>query len=116
MNIADLRAIAVEWREEAERYRRRGQEHLALFEESLACDLEERLNAWYFEKLTLHEAAEESGVAYSTIQQKVASGELPNAAEKGSPRIQRCHLPSRGGGSPPLTGEPDIAAKILSVS
>ena len=115
MNIADLRAIAVEWREEAERYRRRGQEHLALFEESLACDLEERLNAWYFESLTLHEAAEESGICYSTLQQKVGK-ELPNSGEKGSPRIQRCHLPSRGGGSPPLTGEPDIAAKILSVS
>ena len=115
MNIAALEALPREWRKEAEQYRLRGQENLAVFLESLASDLEERLNTWYFQMLTLTEAADESGIPYSTLQQNVAKGNLPNSGEEGSPRIQRCDLPSRGGRAPQPKGEPDIAGKILSV-
>ena len=116
MNITRLEAITAGWREEAALYERRGQDTLARLAESFAADLEEELTAWYFESLTLHDAAEESGVAYSTLQQKVANGDLPNSGEKGSPRILRCNLPTRGGGSTQTKGEPDLAAEILSIS
>lgn len=47
------------------------------------------------EAMTLEEAAAESGYAYDTIQRQVASGELGNAGEKGSPRVLRRDLPRR---------------------
>ena len=47
------------------------------------------------EKLALDEAAKESGYAYSTIQQRVANGEIPNVGEKGAPRVRRCDLPRK---------------------
>ena len=114
MNIARLKAITARWREEAELFDRRGQDGLARQAESYAAELEEEVNAWYLESLTLKEASEESGIPYSTLQQKLSHDELPNSGEKGSPRIQRRYLPSRGGS--PHRGGPDIAAEILSVS
>lgn len=116
MNIAALEALPREWRAEAETLRHRGAEAQARAMESCAENHEERLRTWHSEALTLSEAAEESGIPYSTLQQKVASGELPNSGEKGSPRLRRCDLPSRGGGAPKLNGEIDIAGIILSVS
>ena len=116
MNIGALEALTREWREQAEMLRHRGADAQARALESCAEDHEERLRSWYLESLTLHDAAEESGIAYSTLQQKVATGDLPNSGEKGSPRILRCDLPSRGGRSTQTKGEPDLAGEILSVS
>lgn len=71
---------------------RRGLEVPASLLRSCATDLEERIREWALEELSLDEAAEEAGVHYDTMRKKVARGEVPNAGEKGSPRVRRCDL------------------------
>ena len=111
MNVRPLTSLALEWRDDAALLRRRGAPRQADALESAAEDLEERLRAWELEALTLDEAAAESGYSYSTLQHRVASGDLPNAGESGSPRIRRCDLPSKGGSAGP-TAEPDLAEEM----
>lgn len=66
------------------------------------------------DELTLTEAAEYSGLSYSTIQRKIASGKLRNVGEKNRPRIYRGDLPKRSEPVPTTeTGEPDLAEMIL---
>lgn len=116
MNVAALQDLVGQWHAEAETLRRRGAPTHGDALDSCAEDLELRLQEWLHEPLELTEAAHESGYSYSTLQSKVASGELPNAGEKGSPRIRRCDLPQKGG-SAPLTlddGSPDLAGEVLS--
>ena len=89
MKLSDL---FTGWRDEAELYRKRGQEPMAAMLESLAADLEEFCRRRDLEELTISEAATESGLSYSSIQKKVAAGELPNVGRKNRPRIQRTDL------------------------
>ena len=112
MNVAGLSDLAARWRDDADRFRRLGQEAPAAMAKAYANELEERLRAWQLEALTLEEAAEESGFAYSTLQQKVSAGEIPNAGERGRPRVRRRDLPRR---SPVRTGGgPDLAHEALT--
>lgn len=90
--LATLRSLAETWRTQAELLRRRGAPQQAETLESAAEDLEDRLREWKLELLTLEEAAEEAGLAYDTIQRKVAEGEIPNAGEKNAPRVRRAAL------------------------
>lgn len=115
MNVAPLESLALRWREEADLFRKRGGDLQARVLDSVAEDFEEALRDWQLETLTLEAAAEESGFAYSTLQQRVTAGDLPNAGEKGSPRIRRCDLPQRGGrGGPKASpGEPDLSARVM---
>lgn len=89
--LSPLRSLAESWREDAARFRQYGAEKLAAACDLHADALEERLRAWRLEALTLEEAARESGLAYDTVQRKVGE-EIPNAGEKGSPRVRRCDL------------------------
>ena len=116
MNTAALRNLAHGWREEADLYRRRGLDPQAQMAESYAAELEERLREWELELLTLDEATGESDYSYSALQKKLASGEIPNAGAKGSPRIRRCDLPLKGGRSRQLkiVDGPDLAGQILN--
>ncbi len=114
MNIGSLQDLARRWRDEAAHLRHRGMDREAHLIESFANDYEETLQEWHVEALTLEVAADESGFKYSTLQQRLASGDLPNAGEKGAPRIRRCDLPDRGGAKlREVGGEPDLAAQIL---
>ena len=110
---ADLPA---EWRAKAEEFRRFGADDQALTLEACADDLGEAYRAWQDEPLTLEEAAEESGYGYSSLQQRVSSGEIPNAGEKGQPRIRRADLPrkARARCFELELGEPDLAAEVLA--
>lgn len=45
--------------------------------------------------LTLGEASAESGYSVDHLQRLVSSGDLPNAGEKGRPRIRRADLPKK---------------------
>lgn len=90
--LRPLEQLAASWREEAELLRRRGLEREAGLEESFAAELEERLREWKLELLSLHQAAEETGLAYDTVQRKVSSGEWLNHGEKGSPLVRRCEV------------------------
>ncbi len=109
MNLDRLRALAARWREEAELYRRRSLESQAGMAESFAADLETALREWNLEALSLDAAADESDYSYSALQKKVASGEIPNAGNKGSPRIRRCDLPRKAGRRSVELGGPDLA-------
>lgn len=85
--------------------------------QSLSADLEERLREWELEKLTLEQAAGELGVAYDTVQRRVASGLLHNAGWKGAPRVRRCELYGDRSSNPQLfteNGEPDLASEVLA--
>ena len=84
--------LAVQWREEAALFRRRGLTREADFAESYADDLDAAVREHRLATLTLTEAATESGLRYDTVQGKVASGEIPNAGRRGSPRVRRCDL------------------------
>ena len=98
-------------RGEAALFRRRGLREPADLVESIAEDLEAAIEREEEEPLTLTQAAAESGLSYSTLQQYVSQGRLPNAERSGSPRIRRKDLPTRGARR---TGEgPDLAAELL---
>ena len=116
MNLSHLRTLASSWRGEAETFRRRGREGDAQMMESVANDLERHLTEWKLEALTLEDAALESGYTYSSLQQRIGKGEIPNAGEKGSPRVRRCDLPLKGGRKTLRleSGEPDLAGEILN--
>lgn len=116
MNLVRLHSLAASWRSEAELFRRRGLGECARLMESVAQDLEDGLQEWELEALSLEVAAEESGYSYSSLQQKVARGDLPNAGGKGSPRIRRCDLPQKGGRLQPQleASNLDLADQILA--
>ena len=113
MTPADL---AIAWKEKATELRRFGAEDQAVTLEYCADDLEEMWRVWQEEPLTLEEAAEESGFSYSSLQKRVASGEIPNVGKSGAPRVQRQALPRK---TPTRrfkleSGEPDLAQEILT--
>lgn len=89
--LASLRELSEAWQREADVLRRRGASGPAEALESAADELDERLREWSRELLTLREASKEIGVSYDTMQRKVGR-EMPNAGEKGSPRVRRCDL------------------------
>lgn len=94
MELPSLEQLAEEWEEEADRVRDRyGHEELAQICETHAAELRTRIRQQLDEKLTLQQAAEESGYSVSHLQHLVADGELPNAGKKGRPRIRRGDLP-----------------------
>lgn len=92
MNLGPLSRLSDEWCEEADLLRRRGAPRQADALESAADDLEERLSEWRLERLTLEEAAEETGVSYRTAQRKVSEGEWENVGRKGAPRVLRAEV------------------------
>jgi hypothetical protein len=110
MNVSGLQELAARWRSEAELYRRRGLEQPARMAESFAAELEQRLDEWRLEALTLDQAAAESGYSYSALQKAVSSGAIPTAGDRGRPRIRRCDLPRKPAGK---NGGPDLAGERL---
>ena len=103
------------WRALALQQRDLGADAQARMLEWCADRLEEHSHEWQTEPLTLEEAAEESGYSYSSLQQKVASGEIPNVGENGKPRVRRKDLPRKAPTrSHEEDGEPDIAEEILA--
>ena len=72
----------------------------------LADRLEATLLAYETEPLTLDAAAREVNVSYTTMQRRVARGDVPNIGRRGAPRVRRCDLH----GTP--TG-PNLAVRVL---
>lgn len=115
MTTDPLQRLADRWRDEAEKFRSYGAEQLACSCEKHAEELEERLREWRLELLTVDQAADESGYSADHLYDLVASGTIPNAGEKGAPRIRRCDLPRKPGGSPdsPPSNDEDFADDLL---
>lgn len=107
--------LMASWREEAKLFQRRGAKSQAAALRSCADDLEGGFLDWQIEELTLEDASRESGYSYSTLQQKVACGEVANSGAKGRPRIRRCDLPRHGRSCHGAEdGEPLLAGLVLA--
>ena len=112
MNIEPLRIFTDSLRTEGAQLRHRGLSEMADVVESIANDHEQMVDTWHTEELTLHQAAEESGFKYTTLQQM----KTVHVGTPGSPRIRRCDLPAKSQRSVPkaVEGQPDLADEILA--
>ena len=87
------------WSEEEALYTRRGLTELAALMASIAEEVQSESERFLDEALTLAEAAEIAGYSYSRMEGLVRVGELPNAGEKGRPRVRRRDLPRKPSGT-----------------
>ncbi len=101
-----LEALAAMWREQAATYTADGWTAPAAMLRRVASELDAARRLDATEALTLHEAAAELGVSYSTVQRHVATGSLRNAGTKHRPRVRRCDLQGDGTG-------PELARTVL---
>jgi hypothetical protein len=85
------------WRERAALLRRHGAEASAMTLEATAGELEAALRAESDTLLTLHDAAQESGLSADRLRHLVAAGTIPNAGRRGAPRVRRQDLPVKSG-------------------
>ena len=92
LNLAPLRALADEWREDAARLERRGLEREARMAESFASDLEQRLWEWDLQELPIPEALPESGYSKDHLRRLVRSEILPDHRPPGSEGEMRMPL------------------------
>jgi len=60
-----------------------------------AAELREAIREAGEEVLTLAQAAKESGYSASRLRHLIAAGDLPQAGERGRPRIRRGDLPTK---------------------
>ncbi len=81
--VVRMQALADRWREEADLLRRYGAADQATVLEQCASELDGWLFEHRTELLTLSEAAEETGLAYDTLQRKVSRGEIRNRGRPG---------------------------------
>jgi len=98
IDLTLLRALPLEFREEAEVLRRWGLVEAAEAAERAASRIEERIQQWLEEELTVAEAASEAGLSTSAAEKRLASGRWPNAGRRYRPRVRRRTLygPSSG--------------------
>jgi hypothetical protein len=90
-------ALIARWRENISTLQRCGCAEAATTLGSCVTELEAALVEEELESLTLAEAVEQSGFSYSSLQKRLASGQLENIGQKGSPRIRRKDLPIKAG-------------------
>lgn len=91
--MTGLRALAEQWRRDAELLEGYGDSALAKACRKHADDLDAALRVQEEEALDLATAAQESGYSADRLRHKVSAGEIPNAGRKGAPRIRRADLP-----------------------
>lgn len=111
-----LAALAVQWREEADRLRVRYQDEArARMLDLCAGELETALRDDAHRLVTLDEAAELSGFQADSLRKMVTRGELPNAGRKGAPRFRVADLPKKSGAAKPASAyDPDAHARELA--
>src|SRR3989442_654796 len=112
-----VEALAQQWRDEAKLLRGRGADAQAAALESCASELEEEVQRFSLETLTLAQAEGESGYSYHALQKMLADGRLPNAGARHRPRIRRGDLPKKPSiGREGAKGDPDLASLVLAGS
>ncbi len=92
IDLTLLSSLPLEMRAEAEVLRRWGLVEAAEGAETAASRIEERIQQWLEEELTLSEAAQETGLSRSAAEKRLASGRWPNAGRRYRPRIRRRHV------------------------
>jgi len=90
-----IEELIKKWRLDAETMRGYGADSFAKLLEHCVSELSAAVEGTRLELLTMNEAANESGYSYSAIQKLVADGIIPNAGEKGRPRVRRGDLPRK---------------------
>jgi hypothetical protein len=91
--IAPLAELARRWREDADLLASYGDERGATVCRRHADALDAALASQGGELLDLATAARVSGYSPDRLRHLVASGQVPNAGRKGSPRVRRADLP-----------------------
>ncbi len=90
-----LNSLAECWLSTAETLEGAFDERGAALYRHLAAELQEALREAADEVLTLAEASSESGYSESRLRHLIADGTLPQAGERGRPRVRRGDLPSK---------------------
>jgi hypothetical protein len=62
-----------------------------------ATELDEAARSYEDQPLTIQQAHQESGYSCDHLRDLVASGQIPNAGRRGSPKIRRRDLPVKPG-------------------
>jgi len=86
--------LPTRWRDSAEELEGFGAAQQAQAVRRCAVELEESIRAAATEVLTVAEAATETGYSKDYLRQRVANGKIPNAGQRGRPRILRQDLPA----------------------
>ena len=103
--MSAMEDLVARWRGEAETLERCGHESTGKLIQRLTVELEEALRDDQEEILTLAGAALATGLSSEHLRKMVASGAIPNAGERGRPRICRRDLPVR-----PVTGNRQLGS------
>ncbi len=115
-------ALAVTWREEAERLRTLEANGQAAALEQAARELDAAATAWAIEPLTISEAAAESGYTEEHLRRLTREGGLPshrNGGPKSRIKVLRGDLPTKRrkdgrGKAEPVTYDPDEDARDIA--
>lgn len=107
-----LESLVKKWHAEAEQFRRRGQDATAVLIESLAEELECDLREWEDERLTIKDAAAESGYSEEHLRRLVREDKLDGERAPGG----KSHMRLRRGGLPakPAKGRKEVAENQTS--
>ena len=89
--------LADQWKSEAGLLRKYGDDRGAAVCELHSTQVKLAWEKWQAEKLTINQAAQESGYTSGHLGRQVRSGAIPNAGQPNSPRIRRCDLPRKPG-------------------
>ena len=111
-----LESLAERWLCAAETLESAFDERGAALYRHLAAELQEALRESEGELLTLSQAAAESGYSESRIRHLVSDGTIPQAGERGRPRVRRGDLPSKRTKAIELTSESEVDAIVRHLS
>ena len=103
MRVDLLRDLGRDWQNEAGVLRRRGAPVQAEVLEGCARELDERVDSWLNELLSVADACAESRYSEDRLRELVREGRIPDQRDGGAGRIliRRADLPRRPGASPP---------------
>jgi hypothetical protein len=113
LTMASAANLPAVWRQRAKDLRDYGALPAAVAWERAAQELESELLSEENEELTLGQAVLESGYSERALRQKIATGDIPNAGERGRPRIRRRDLPHRPARRRDVAYDPEADAASL---
>ena len=93
--MTQLETLAARWLSDADVLEGALDERGAALYRRHAAELQEALRQAADEVLTLTQASSESGYSESRLRHLIADGSLPQAGERGRPRVRRGDLPQK---------------------